>query len=746
MKYRKYLITFVLMFVCIFIPTHILADDKNIKVEPQNVESGGVKLQSKIYDYEQYEAVTYIEDSWNPFSSEPLDRGLNAIANLFFSLTKMTASLIDTAIEELYGLNAIDRVADKVANVSNLLYDNLYQSLGILLFVIAVLQIFFYYSFEKNSMKAGRTTFALFAVIAVSMIWFSNAGHYLKTMNSLSNELQGQVMRAGIPFSGEQVKKGEELKGSLAIMRNTYFDLVVYKSYLLMNYGTPDEKKIVDDNEKKDRITKLLEYKTNKEGYKEREKIAKKEATEMDNVFMSASTVSGKIGVAFFSLLFAIVLGIPFLVIAFLNIALQILLLAFAIVLGVSLLLSILPAFSQSGWKNFEKLIGIALMKAFIGLAILFMFVIVELMKSFFPPVSQGMYMLNIVATAVVLFVVYKYRDKIIEVATGGRVSLEGANPMSQLYNQGVKQPASKATELAKMAVGGAAGYTAGKVQERISNRKGQNDSQNDPQIAQNNKGVGVGGVQEQRANARKTGKLAQFRKKALNLPADLKDKAKTAKEAVKEDLPLNAKHAALKAKDNIVNMPERAKQAMKGDLQQGEQERQMSQQAREQKRAQKRENIERMEQSHAKSGGVQQQPTEPKKETRYQQQDRKPQIKTPSEKPQLKKEQPQHEQQQPQPRTQPKRESYVRQQTTQQKPIETQEQPRREPSKREPVKQDEIVKEKRQRQEPPMKNNNQKQEVNRKVVGQSNTEQQPISSPKQKPQGLNRTSDRNKG
>ncbi|MEM5663062.1 hypothetical protein AAHB94_00915 [Bacillus toyonensis] len=83
MKYRKYLITFVLMFVCIFIPTHILADDKNIKVEPQNVESGGVKLQSKIYDYEQYEAVTYIEGSWNPFSSETLDRGLNAIANLF---------------------------------------------------------------------------------------------------------------------------------------------------------------------------------------------------------------------------------------------------------------------------------------------------------------------------------------------------------------------------------------------------------------------------------------------------------------------------------------------------------------------------------------------------------------------------------------------------------------------------------------------------------------------------------------
>ncbi|MCC2441838.1 CD3337/EF1877 family mobilome membrane protein [Bacillus paranthracis] len=750
MKYKKYLITFVLMFVCIFIPTHILAEDKDIKVEPQNVESGGVKLQSKIYDYEQYEAVTYIEDSWNPFSSETLDRALNSIANLFFSLTKMTANLIDTAIEELYGLNAIDRVADKVANVSDLLYDNLYQSLGILLFVIAVLQIFFYYSFEKNSMKAARTTFSLFAVIAVSMIWFSNAGYYLKTMNSVSNELQGQVMKAGIPFSGETVKKGEELDGSLAILRNTYFDLVVYKSYLIMNYGTPDEKKILKDDDK-ERITKLLEYKTNKEGYKEREKIAKKEATELDNVFMSASTVSGKIGVAFFSLCFAILLGIPFLVVAFLNIALQILLLAFAIILGVSLLLSILPAFSQSGWKNFEKLIGIALMKAFIGLAILFMFVIVELMKSFFPPVSQGMYMLNIVATAVVLFVVYKYRDKIIEVATGGKVSLEGANPMQQLYNKGVKQPASKATEMAKMAVGGAAGYTASKVQERISNRKGQNDSQNDPQIAQNSPVLGVGNVQEQRANARKTGKLAQFRKKALNLPANLKDKANTAKEAVKEDLPLNAKHAALKAKDNVVNMPERAKQAMKRDLQQGEKERQMSQQARQEKRAQKRADIERMEQAHTKSGVVnqEQQASQPKKETRFQQQDRKPQTQTPPKEPQ-KKEPLQHEQQ-PQPKIQQEREPYVRQQPIQKQTVETkpQPQPQSQPKRQsvqQPVKQDEVVKEKRQRQEPPIKNNNQKQEVNRKVVGQNNTEQQTISSPKQKPQGLRNTSDRNKG
>lgn len=738
MKSRKYWITFVLLFAFIFVPSHILADDKDLKVKPRNVESGGVKLESQIYDYDQYEALTHIEDSWNPFSSETLDRALNSTANFFFNLTKITAQLIDTAIQELYSLNAIDRVADKVANVSDMLYDNLFESLGILLFTIAVLQIFFYYSFQQNSAKAGRTTLSLILVIGVSVLWFSNAGYYLKTMNNVSNEVQGQVMKAGIPFSGDKVTKGKELEGSLAILRNTYFDLVVYKSYLLMNYGTPDEKKILKDD--KDRIKNLLEYKTNKDGYKEREKIVEKEANDLDNSYMAPSTVSSKIGVAFFSFLFAICLGIPFLVVAFLNVALQILIIAMAIILGISLLLSILPTFSQSGWKNFEKLIGISLMKAFVGLAILFMFVIVQLMSDFFPPLTQGMYMLNIVATAVVLFVVYKFKDKIIETVTGGRVAIDGANPMQQLYNKGVKQPANKATEIAKMAVGGAAGYTASKVQERISNRKGQNDSQNDPQIAQNSPVLGVGNVQEQRANARKTGKLAQFRKKALNLPANLKEKAKTAKEAVKEDLPLNAKHAALKAKDNVVNMPDRAKQAVQRDIQQGERERQTNREARQQRREAKRADIERMQQTSGNGNSQEtnkelQQPSTVLKGEQRPLQGRTPQQIRPQQEPQIKK-QPQQEQQQPQPRKQETREPYVREKAIQQ------EQPQQPRVKREPVQQKQVEtakKEQRQKQEPPIKNESKKQEVTRKVVGQQEQVEQPQVRKESQPRILNR-------
>ncbi|PEA83827.1 CD3337/EF1877 family mobilome membrane protein [Bacillus pseudomycoides] len=601
MKMRKWIA--ILLILLTFIPFSVMADDKDLKVSPRNVESGGIKLDSQVYDYGQYEAVTHIKDSWNPFSSETLDKAFNQTANFFFSLTKIVASLIDTAIDKLYSLSLIDNVADQIANVSELVYNNLYESLGVLLITIAVLQIFFYYSAGRSSMKAGRTTLTLLAVIAISMIWFSNAGYYLKTMNGLSNEVQGVIMRAGIPLAGDKVTKGEELKGSLAILRNSYFNLVVKKSYLIMNYGTPDEKEITKDDKKDgNRITDLLEYKTDKEGYKKRAEIAEKEADELKNAYMSPSTLSEKIGITFCSFLFSLILGIPLLVLAFLNVGIQILILAFSIILGVSLLIAILPNFSNSGWKNFERVVGMFITKAFIGLAILFIFVLVQLMERFIPPLTANMYMLNIIATAASMFVTYKFRDKIIDVATGGRITSLDGGALKQVYEKGVKQPASKVTSLTKKAVSGVAGAVGGpaaavaanKAKERVANRSTQGAQEKLQRNAQK-----PTGETNKEAKPGKTPVLSRLRKKAVNLPASLKDKAKTTKEALTEDLPLNAKHTAAKAKhqvkqakDNVVNLPKRVRNTLQEDRREGDAERQANQEARLQRRQQKQTEI----------------------------------------------------------------------------------------------------------------------------------------------------------
>ncbi|WP_242281138.1 CD3337/EF1877 family mobilome membrane protein [Bacillus cereus group sp. BfR-BA-01347] len=484
MKHKIKIWIALLTIICVtFIPFRVMADDSDEKVSPKHVESGGVKLDGKVFDYEQYEAVTHIKDSWNPFSSETLDRGLNAIANMFFSLTKMIAGLIDTAIEKLYSLSLVDQAADKIGKVSSLVYNNLFESLGILLITVAVIQIFIYYSVGKSGMKAGRATLQLLAVIAVATIWFANAGYYLKTLNGLSNEVQATIMKAGTPLADQKIKKGEELNGSLAILRNSYFNLVVKKSYLVMNYGTPDEKAITGDDKKgENRINDLLQYRVSKDGYKKRAEIAEKEADKLKNLYMAPSTVSTKIGVAVCAFAFSLILGIPLLVLAFLNVGVQILVLAFSTILGVSLLLALLPRLANSGWHNFERMVGLFFVKAFVGIAILFIFVLVQLMEGFIPPTTPDMYMLNIVATAACMFIVFKYRDKIIQVATGGKVSTVDGGMMKQAYEKGVKKPAGKITSLTRKGlekVAGPAGKLlrkSGQGRNQQGNRQGGNE------------------------------------------------------------------------------------------------------------------------------------------------------------------------------------------------------------------------------------------------------------------------------
>ncbi|MED1380949.1 CD3337/EF1877 family mobilome membrane protein [Bacillus mycoides] len=615
MKIRKWLI--VAMLWLILMPVRVFAEDLDEKVSPRHVESGGVKLESKVYDWSQYEPVTYIKGSLNPFSSEVLDKAFNQAANFLFSLTKMVASLVDTAIDKLYSLSLIDDAADDIAGVSESVYDNLYQSLGVMLVIIAVVQIFYYYSAERSSAKAGRTTLALLAVLVFSTIWFSNASYYTKSMNSLSNEMQGLIMQAGTPLADKEVQKGEEFKGSLAILRNSYFNLVVKKSYLIMNYGTPDEKEI-SKNDKKDenRINDLLEYTTNEKGYKKREEVAQNEVEKIKNTYMSPSTLTDKVGVAFCSFLFSLILGIPLLVLAFLSPGIQILVLVFALIFGISLLLSLLPHFSHSGWKNFEKVAGLFLAKAFIGLAILFIFVLVQLMERFIPSTTPDMYMLNIIATAASMYVTYKFRDKIIATATGGRITSLDGGAMKQAYERGIKQPAAKATQLTKQVVGMTIGGKAGAVvATRTTGGSGTSSPTGNGNPAARAQAraasrttqvqPGTGSEQEKKKETQElpqTSKLARLRKRAVNMPADLKDKLKTAKETVKEDVPLQAKHKAatvkdkaLQAKESVVTMPQRVRNTIQEDQRQGQQERSTNETTRQKRRARLQAEIQEM-------------------------------------------------------------------------------------------------------------------------------------------------------
>ncbi|MBC1284864.1 hypothetical protein HB818_03680 [Listeria booriae] len=423
---KKYNVLLVALLVCgaIFVATSFVsADDGSTTVDAKSVKVGGVELLSKKWDLSHYESITYTDDSG--WLDKKIVSGINIIANFFFWVTKNLADLIDTGIGYLYSLDAVTLLADKVAKIGNMLWDNVYSTFGVLFFTIAGIQIFLVYAIKRNGVDAGRKAMTLFLVVGIAFVWFTNSAWYVKAINNLSNEAQGVVMKAGVAFtedSSDRVVKGQELDGSLAIMRNAYFRLIVEKPYLIMNYGSPDKEKILKDD--LNRIDDLLKFKATDAGTEAKmDAVSEKEIKGQENASMGAGNVANKLGIAFLSMIFAVVLGIPLLLIAFMNFLLQALALGLFILLPISFILSFLPSFSNTGWKTLGKLMGVFLLKALVGVIILFVFLIVMLVDTLIPATNVGMYLLNVLAIAISIILMIMYRDKLISIMTVGRVS-----------------------------------------------------------------------------------------------------------------------------------------------------------------------------------------------------------------------------------------------------------------------------------------------------------------------------------
>ncbi|MBA3925537.1 CD3337/EF1877 family mobilome membrane protein [Listeria rustica] len=420
-------------------------------VQKKIVTVAGITLHSKYYPNANYRA--NIDTSDDGFFDKKIISAMNALTNFFFSLTKIVANVVDTSVDKLYSMDVVNQVSDMIANISVQLFHGLNEKFGVLFFTIAVIQIFIIFAVKQNHGEAFRKAMLLFLVIGLGFLWFSNVSYYLKVVNHLSEETQGVIMQSGTSFtadSKEKVVKGEELEGSLSLMRNFYFDLIVERPYLLMNYGTPDKSALIQKD--KNRVDKLLSYKDTKEGQKAKEKVISSEIDTKNNPYMSSNYVDYQMAIAFISFLFSILLGIPLVLIAFLNPLISILFVVLALVFAITAILSILPSFSNSLLNTFTKMLAVAFMKCIVGLFILFIYLIVAVMDKLLPPTSIGMYALNIIAVAASIFLLMKYRNELIKLVTGDAItSIDNHIPENMMQNMQLDLPKMDIPEMPKL-------------------------------------------------------------------------------------------------------------------------------------------------------------------------------------------------------------------------------------------------------------------------------------------------------
>ncbi|PRS32123.1 hypothetical protein C6X96_12775 [Bacillus pumilus] len=448
---KHLIIVSIILLILISIMAVASAEDKegDKTVQPKVEKVGGVELEISRFPLEHYQAHNQAEDGM-------IKGAIVSLSNVMLGTTQIIVLVVDKAMDLFMSAEPIEGFSDAVTDVSKKMYSVLKNSFGEIIFVFMI-GFVVYLFLIRGSFKEGMRRFVLFfMVMIVAGLWVSKAGYWIESLNALSIETQGKLITVGNKLTDsfsskgdssltmDDVKKGQELKGTTAVLRNFYFNAALKSPYLVTNYGTPNEKTILKKGDGKgglDRIDTLLSFKLTSEGRSaKKEFVNDKEVKEYKNQSIAEGSIYAQLGYSFIGMLAAISLGVPFFLIPFLNFLIQIIVLAIAFFLPFAFILSYVPQFAYSGFVSLGRMFALFIMKAMLTLVLVFVYAICVIVNKTIPPTNLGMYFLNVAAMSSVLIFAFLKRDNIIKFVTAGKVQSVDANLLENTRKQ-VVQP-----------------------------------------------------------------------------------------------------------------------------------------------------------------------------------------------------------------------------------------------------------------------------------------------------------------
>ncbi|MEC2288473.1 CD3337/EF1877 family mobilome membrane protein, partial [Bacillus velezensis] len=221
-----------------------------------------------------------------------------------------------------------------------------------------------------------------------------------------------------------------------------------------------------------------------------------------------------QLGESFIAVAAAIAIGIPFLGLAFLSFLLQIIALAIVFFIPFAFIIAYVPQLAMSGFVALGRLGSIYLLKAMLGILILFVYVLCFMVDTLIPPNSFGMYLLNTVVLALIMWIAIKKRDSIVQFVTAGKVVSVDNNMVDNMRKEYV-QPSWEAAKKGAGRLSGAIGQI-GKV---FGNRKGKGGFED--QESPSSEGASAGGSSP--------GMVTGFNKGAISRTPQQNEKASVA-------------------------------------------------------------------------------------------------------------------------------------------------------------------------------------------------------------------------
>lgn len=356
--------------------------------------------------------------------NENLQSVLNALLNIAFGLIKYLVLALDYVVDKLFSLNLLEGVLPDLFSTTGAIYNKLFSVVGILLFTFVIV-ISVKDFFEKGISKA-LIRFGIFTLIYVgSMTFFSDGANKVQEVNTLSQNVQGQLVDL---TSGSLTKNtgniSENLLGSnqqldgTSNIRNLIFDEFVIKPYALLNFGKTDVSK--------EQFESYLVKSGETFDQKKTDEIADKIKKDSEkNSYLTSDRMTEKVAVLLNTFIMLIVIGTAVLIIGVANILIQLLIYGILFLFPSLLFLALIPNMHHLLKNGFMLLGTLFASKIGIGFGFGLLFSILNLLDTFFV-------VTNIVTMIVGLFVkvllglfIWKNKGQIVRSLTKGKAELK---------------------------------------------------------------------------------------------------------------------------------------------------------------------------------------------------------------------------------------------------------------------------------------------------------------------------------
>ena len=500
------------------------------------------------YPIDNYQLDFYVDSSWDWLPWNWLD-GIGKTAqyaiylftNFLWTLNLYISNAVGYLIQQAYDLDFISSAASEIgkniqliAGVSASGLDSTGLFPGMMAIVTLLVGVYCTYVglVKRETTKAFHAALNFVVVFVVSVGLIAYAPSAITGVNEFSSDISNGIVDVSAKILAPDTA-GENT--GVSAIRDCLFGIQVKQPWLIMQFGDSDVENIGEE-----RVNNLLGTSPDENRGKDREEVVKSELEDYDNGNLTVTEVTSRFGLSVFFLIFNLIVSAFAIMLTGSMLLSQILFIISAMFLPVSLLISMIPAFSGTSRRAVISLFNTIMLR--VGTTLLTTFVLV--LSSLAYTIANGKPFVVVVLLQVIVFAgVYMERDKLL-----GMIGLrdEGTGRVGRAMTNRPRRTISRAV---RKALPFAAGVGVGK---RSAQRRAVQSTQRTASTSASRETV----QPEKKNLGQRVGETAG---KIADTPSRVWDKAAETVQKVK-DAPTNAEYAV---RSNVESAQESVRETM---------------------------------------------------------------------------------------------------------------------------------------------------------------------------------------